>query len=427
MNAKNPISTAIATLFSGEMTDQGLAELRERFPEDVVHDMTDEVQFKAARKIRTERNKLVEKIKDRRISVTSEIKTKADELTNKVELIFATVVAPFETQLEVNKLAKEKEERELKELLDGQRVEISNMNNFVTECIGKTSQSISDVIEAVDLVDTSFFHKDIIHEAIETKKTVCGRLAELLTQAISEESLALERAKLAEQQKLADEAQRIIDLKAKAQERLNKLMMIPTGYFSKTSKEINDKIESLKNYEVLESEFGELFSQANATKQQVISQLEIMANQQVMVEQAQGQVQEQQAKPEVNDQEELKIKIAQSKQNLDYADTAQARQSQQRDIDHLVSKLEPEPTAQKVPSMAERMAQGAPTLSGFDMASGPDETVTQEFEKPDYDEDELRLCFLQCLISAGVDNWSGGYDYAIDDFLEQYPNANIPR
>ena len=58
MTNESPISTAIATLFQNEMTVQGLAELRGRFPKDVVHDMTDENQFKAARKVRTERKKL---------------------------------------------------------------------------------------------------------------------------------------------------------------------------------------------------------------------------------------------------------------------------------------------------------------------------------------------------------------------------------
>jgi len=283
MTKETPISTAIVTLFSSEMTDQGLEELRERFPTDLVHDMTNETQFKAARKVRTERNKLVESIKDRRLGVTSKIKIKAEDLTNEVELIFSSVVAPFETQLEIHKVAKEKAERELKALLDSQRVDIDNMNNFVTECIGKTAQSISNIIESVDLIDTSCFHKDIIHEAIEVKKAVQSRLAELLAQALNEESLALERARLAEQQELADKAQLIADLKAKAQERLNNLMMIPTGYFGKTSKEFNEKIESLKNYEVLESGFGELLDSANSAKLQVIGQLEVMANNQKTV------------------------------------------------------------------------------------------------------------------------------------------------
>jgi len=284
MTNETPISTAIATLFSNEMTDQGLAELRERFPADLVHDMTNETQFKAARKTRTERNKLVESIKSRRLGVTSEIKIKAEDLTNEVELIYSSVVGPFETQLEVNKIAKEKAERELKELIDSQRIDINNMNNFVNECIGKTSKSISDVIEAVDLIETTVFHKDIIHEAIEVKKAVQSSLAELLAQALNEESLALERAKLVEQQEEADKAQLIADLKVKTQERLNKLMMIPTSLYGKTSGEIKAKIDSLNNYEVPESEFGESYQQAVDSVKTVISQLTSMFDQQIIIE-----------------------------------------------------------------------------------------------------------------------------------------------
>jgi len=371
MSNESPISTAIATLFSGEMTEQGLADLRKRFPKEVVHDMTVEAEFKAARKIRTERNKLVEAIKDRRIGVASEIKVKADELTNQVELIFASVVGPFESQLETNKLAKEKAERELKELLDGQRDEINGMNNFVTECIGKTSESISGVIEAVDLIDTSCFHKEIIHEAIQTKTNVQSRLAELLTQALNEESLQAEREKLAEQQEEAAAAQRIIDLKAEAQTRLNGLMMIPTGFYGKSSKEIDAKIQSLTKYEVLEAEFGELLNQANSAKIQVINQLTTMSGQQKTVEEAEAQ----QLELKSVDQEELKRQIAQGKQNINYADTAQARANQQRDIDHLESQLTTEPENQKKP-IAETMAKAAPTLSNFGSESEQQQNIT---------------------------------------------------
>lgn len=391
------ISTAIATLFSNEITEQGLSELRERFPKDVVHDMTDDVQFKSARKDRTERNKLIKAINDRRIGVTGQLKTKGDDLVNNVELIFSSVVGPFEAQLEVNKIAKEKAERELEALLDGQRDSINNMNNFVAECVGKTSKEISDIIESVDLIETTIFHKDIIHEAIEVKKTVQSRLAELLTQALNEESLAQERAKLAEQQELADKAQRIADLKAKAQERLNNLMMIPTGFFGKTSKEINAKVESLKKYEALESEFGELYNQANSAKVQVISQLEAMANQQKAFEDTKAQQdqlnlerdqREQKAleqKPQVEpvSQEQLKQNIAQSKQNLEYADSGQARENQQRTIKHLESQLEPAQQEVNSSSMAETMAKGAPTLSGFNAVEAisiPDVLLEQVYK-----------------------------------------------
>lgn len=286
MTNENALSTAISVLFENEMTEKGLIELRVKYPADIVHDMSDPDQLKAARKVRTEKNKLVENIKTRRINVTSDIKVKADELTGEVELIYATVVGPFEKQLEINKLAKEKEERELKELLDGQREEISELNKFVTDSIGKASSHISGVVESVDLIDTSFFHKDIIHEAIETKANVLSRLGELLSQALNEEALQVQREALDKQQEEAAAAQAIVDSKAKAQERLNNLMMIPAGFYGKSSEEINDKIKSLENYNVLESQFGELFDQACQCKTQVISQLGIMGDQQIKVENA---------------------------------------------------------------------------------------------------------------------------------------------
>lgn len=279
-------SSEISTLFSNEITESALSDLRERFPTDIVHDMTDEAQFKAARKVRTEKNKLTKAIHQRKVNLHSEITVVANDLTSEVESIFSTVVAPFERQLEINKEAKEKAERELKELLDGQRAKINDINKFVSDSVGKSSSQISGVIESVSNIDETMFHKDVIHEAIETKKHVQSRLADLLTQALNEESLQAEREALAKQQQEAAEAQRIADLKANAQERLNKLMMIPTGLYGKSSAEINQKISSLESYDVQESEFGELFNQANVTRTQVIDQLKMMMGQQVKVEDA---------------------------------------------------------------------------------------------------------------------------------------------
>ena len=210
------VKTAIATLFENEMTENGLQLLRKKFPADVVHDMSDEAQFKAGRKTRTEMNKLLEQIKTRRINVTSEIKTMGDELSSEIELIYSSVVGPYLTQLEVNKAAKEKAERELKELLDGQRLEINELNKLVSDSIGKSSQSISGTIQAIESVDTSMFHKDIIHEAIEVKENVKIRLGELLTQALNEESLQIQREEL--EAKQAELDRQLAAMKATQQE-----------------------------------------------------------------------------------------------------------------------------------------------------------------------------------------------------------------
>ena len=65
-------------------------------------------------------------------------------------------------------------------------------------------------------------------------------------------------------------------------------------------------------------------------------------------------------------------------------------------------------------SMSEVMAQAAPTLSGFDTASAPDEVVTQVMVSIT-NKEYLQLLddslLLGCLIGAGVNNWDG-YDEA---------------
>lgn len=78
-------------------------------------------------------------------------------------------------------------------------------------------------------------------------------------------------------------------------------------------------------------------------------------------------------------------------------------------------------------SMAETMAQGAPTLSGMDMASGPDKTATMEmvtitqYEYQQLLDDSL---FLGLLKNAGVDNWSG-YSDAQEEMEDRIMEDNV--
>lgn len=282
MQTENKVSNAIATLYENEMTDDGLAELKQRFPADVIIDMTDENELKKARKVRTEMNKLVEAITARRINVSADIKSKGDMLIIEVTKAFSPVVVPFEKQLIINKAVKEEKERKLRLLLDKQRIDIRNINDFISDCIGKDSKYISGSIDAVDGIDTSKFHKEIIHEAIETKENVLNRLTELLTQSIAEEALQEERKKLEVQQ----EKIKLAELKIKAQERLNTLMLIPTTMFGKTSVEIKEKIHSINHYPIVESQFGELYQTALNSAKTVVSQLGDMYEQLLLVEKA---------------------------------------------------------------------------------------------------------------------------------------------
>ena len=191
----------IETIFKDELTQQGLEELRNRFPSDLVMDMSDDNQFKQARKIRTERNKLNEAIDRRRKDVTGEIKEYGDNLISQVTDIFDVVVSPFEVE---DKRRKEEAAR-LKaieeEKINESRKQIVSINGFVTQCSGKDSAYIADMIESVDLIEVESFHKDVIHEAIEAKKAALSHLTQMLSDTKARERLAEEEAKLAEERR----------------------------------------------------------------------------------------------------------------------------------------------------------------------------------------------------------------------------------
>jgi hypothetical protein len=104
-NSKQVFSQLVKSVYQDDANKETIEEIRKEFPADVVIDMTDDVNFKAARKTKTRRNKMVEAIKSRRIAFTNEVKDYADDLTSQVNDAFEPVVSLFEIE---DKARKEK-------------------------------------------------------------------------------------------------------------------------------------------------------------------------------------------------------------------------------------------------------------------------------------------------------------------------------
>lgn len=201
-----------------------------------------------------------------------------------------------EVRAPLNKWEEEERVREQKRI-DDIKKSISGIINLAALPLGKEYDKnyISEMIEAVDNIDCSEGFEEFAQEALQAKASSKEALSQCLNTVVQKELEAAQQKELAEQQERLDEAQRVMEAKAKAQERLNKLIMIPSTMFGKTSAELNKKLNSIDMVEILESEFGELFDQANVAKAQVIVQLGQMAENQALVESAQA---EQQAKSE---------------------------------------------------------------------------------------------------------------------------------
>lgn len=261
----------VLNLFSNQITENGLEELKAKYPADLVVDMSDEAEFKNARKVRTERNKLTKAINDRRLDVTKEIKAQGDSLIEQVNEIYSVIVEPFEIEDQRRKEEAERQKRELEEKLNAERARIQNIKNFVSLSHGKDSETIAETIESVDSIETEDFHKDVIHEAIQAKRETIQALTQLLSDTKAREAVEQERAKMA------------------VQDRINNLQMIPSTMFGKTIAEIGAKITSIENYQVTEAEFFDRVGEVEQLKQTVLQQLNMMLQQAKQMEEMQAQ------------------------------------------------------------------------------------------------------------------------------------------
>lgn len=303
----------LVSAFKNQLTEQGLADLRKRFPADVVLDMTDEATFKQARKDRTECNKLVEGINRRRIDFSNDLKSYGDHLIGEVKEIFDTVVIPFEKEDKRRKDEEARIKREHEEMLNGQRAQLADIRGFIdTAKATDDTDEISSLIDSVGNIEPDTFHKDIVHEVMQTLKEVGKELTDIYMQKaeanrLRAEAEAAEAARLeaeaaaAEAQRIAEEeaaeAKRISDeaaalakaesdakiaaeeAKRKVGERLNTLQMIPLDLMGQPAKAIRSKIAALENYNVPEADFGERYQEAVTAKATVVENLKKMLTQ----------------------------------------------------------------------------------------------------------------------------------------------------
>lgn len=262
-------TTKLITAFEQELnlTEQGFIDLKDR-KEGLIIDVSTEAGFKAGRKERSEQNAVLKNIDRLAIDGKKSIDEARNDLKLRVSEIYKINVLAFEQEDE-----RRKEEKRKAEAVEAERIrvikeEIDSIKSFADDCTGKTSDEISSIIEAVDLIDVFENFAEFTQDAQAVKKETQAILSAALSSAIQNERLESERAQM------------------RAQERLNKLMMIPVELMGKSSSEIQRRIDSIANFEVKESEFLTLTQQAISAASNVISQLKTMLTQQKLVEEA---------------------------------------------------------------------------------------------------------------------------------------------
>ncbi|WPJ21814.1 chromosome segregation protein [Pseudoalteromonas phage vB_Pun_Y3] len=277
----------IPFVFSESVTETTLRNLRKQYPKKLNLDMTIEADFKAARKIKTQRNKVAKDINDKRISYCNDVKAYGDNLIIELDKIYTPYISAFEIE---DKRRKEETARIAKEreaFLNKQRQKIADISYFIEQCKGQPTKFIADTIESVDLIETDTFDKEIIHEAIGIKKEVLETLSGMYQAAKAAEAVALEREKLRIQQEAMAQKERLQKQAQEIEQRINNLRNDPMNFFGKPSQDVAARIQQLGSFTPSEDRFGSRTNEVSQVLVQVIQQLTMMHTQQLQVEQAQ--------------------------------------------------------------------------------------------------------------------------------------------
>lgn len=264
----------IPFVFSESVTETKLKELRKQYPKKLNLDMSIDDDFKEGRKIRTERNKLATAIDDRRKAHCGEVKEVGDKLIADIDKIYAPYVSAFEAEDKRRKEEAARIAKEREEFLNKQRTEIYGMRSFIEQSKNQNSQFIAGTIEAIDLIETESFDKELIHEAIDTKKDVLETLNNMYQAAKAAEAVEAEREQLRIQQEALEAEQRKQEQTRVIEQRVDNLRRDPIKYKDSTSDVIAARITQLENYTPPASDFGDRVDEVIALKADVIAELQ---------------------------------------------------------------------------------------------------------------------------------------------------------
>lgn len=267
-------------------TEAALAELRERY--GVVPSLDTEEGYNFVKdglkelvSLRTSLDAERKRIKQPYLDAGRIIDAEAKRITE--------ALVELETPMkDAKKEFDDREKRMKEERLARLCTKIEGIRSWVVRARNQQSATIAEMIEEVDSIDTAEDFFELSKEAAEAKNETLERLNEMYT-----ERLAFERSE--QERKQAEEARKAMELQQQIGERINKLRMIPMDLMGKKAAEILTKIASLRNYEPPAAEFGDRHQEALDAHKQVITQLETMAAQAEVVEQAEAKKAEEEA------------------------------------------------------------------------------------------------------------------------------------
>lgn len=201
----------VIEIFNEAVTSSAIKEIEEKH-KGLVHDFTNEEEFKAARKVRAEMNKLLEQVDRVGIDAAAEVTEKRKLLKDEIERAYSGTVQPFliENQKrldEAKRIKKEKDDR-----IREQNDKLKMIKGASARAIHLPIGDIEDILQDVMGIDVLSFDKDMQDEAKTAKEISLAQLKDAFEFAKQKEDMR--KAKELQDAELADKQDEIERMRA---------------------------------------------------------------------------------------------------------------------------------------------------------------------------------------------------------------------
>jgi len=202
----------IEVLFTESVTEQGIQDIIAKHDPKLVRDMTNEAEFKEARKVRTEMNKLVEKVNATRITLSTQLKDHGDDLIARIESGYSPTVTPFLVENESRKIEKKRIEEKRKARVREQEDKIADIKGASNRAMHLPLDDLESILQDVCDVDLAWFDDEFRGGAQIAKEVSIGQLNDAFKYLTEKETARQEKE--IQNAELADKNDEIEKLKA---------------------------------------------------------------------------------------------------------------------------------------------------------------------------------------------------------------------
>lgn len=205
----------VLAIFTDTVTDKAIDEIKAKHV-NLVHDFSNEEEFKAARKVNTEMNKLLKNIDRVGIDAARQVADLRSALKEKVEDAYSGTVTPWAIE---NQRRKDEQKR----IYDERNARILEQSNILNMIKGASARAmylnhdeIECILQDVMSINLGYFDDDMKQEAKTAKEISLAQLKNAFENASEKE----EARKLAEikEAELADKDDEIEELKRQLSE-----------------------------------------------------------------------------------------------------------------------------------------------------------------------------------------------------------------